>query len=328
MTQKKIPLAHLPTKIESLPRLTKALGGPQIFCKRDDQTGLGFGGNKTRKLEYLLAEALNQEAKTLVSVGSIQSNHCRQTAALAARFGLECILVLSGTEPERVTGNLFLDRLFGAQIIWADRDNRDQVLEEVILKAKQEGKAPYKIPYGGSSRVGMLGYVDAMHELRLEEDKTGINFDWIVTASSSGGTQAGMVLGAQVWGFKGKILGIAIEGSADELKATVNRLVTDCAEAEGISISSSEERVLVDDRYNQLGYGVMGANEIQAIRLFASQEGLLLDPVYTGRAAAGMIDLVRKGFFKKEDKVLFWHTGGTPALFAEPYLSQLQFIPQ
>ena len=328
MTQKKIPLAHLPTKIEFLPRLTETLGGPRIFCKRDDQTGLGFGGNKTRKLEYLLAEALNQDAKTLVSVGSIQSNHCRQTAALAARFGLGCILVLSGTEPGKVTGNLFLDRLFGAQIIWADRDNRDQILEEVMKRAEQEGKAPYKIPYGGSSRVGMLGYVDAMHELRLEEEETGTHFDWIVTASSSGGTQAGMILGAQVWGFKGRILGISIEDPAEELRATISRLVADCAKAEGFSDLPSEERILVDDHYNLLGYGVMGANEIQAISLFASQEGLLLDPVYTGRAAAGMIDLVSKGFFKREDKILFWHTGGTPALFAEPYLSQLQFIPQ
>ena len=158
----RVPLAHLPTRIEHLSRLSEVLDGPQIYCKRDDQTGLGFGGNKIRKLEFLLADALQHQARTLVSVGAIQSNHCRQVAALAARAGLDCILVLSGTQPEIATGNLYLDQLFGAEIVWADRDNRLQVLDAVIERARKDGRAPYKIPYGGSNAVGAMGYMEAM----------------------------------------------------------------------------------------------------------------------------------------------------------------------
>ena len=325
MKLNRVPLAHLPTRIEHLPQLTKTLGGPQIYCKRDDQTGLGFGGNKTRKLEYLLGDALQHNARTLVSMGAIQSNHCRQVAAVAARAGLDCILVLSGTSPEFATGNLFLDRLFGAEVVWADRENRQQVLEETVERAEETGRAPYMIPYGGSNAVGMMGYFDAIKELREEEERLGLHFDWIVTASSSGGTQAGMVLGARVWQFSGKILGIAIEGTSEELGETVATLVNESIDMNGLDITIDDNTIIVNDHYTGEGYGVMGDPEIKAIRMFASLEGLLLDPVYTGRAAAGLIDLVRKGFFTKEEKVLFWHTGGTPALFAEPYLSKLQF---
>lgn len=324
MKLSRVPLAHLPTRIEYLPRITQALGGPQIFCKRDDQTGLGFGGNKTRKLEYLLGDALQQNARTLISMGAIQSNHCRQVAALAARAGLDCILVLSGTPPEIATGNLLLDDLFGAQVVWAERDTRQQVLDETVRNAVDAGRAPYMIPYGGSNVVGMMGYYDAINELRDEEEREGFSFDWIVTASSSGGTQAGMVLGKQVWQLNSRILGIAIEGTSEELGGTVANLVKENIALNDLKIQFDPDLILINDQYTGQGYGIMGEPEIEAIRMFASLEGLLLDPVYTGRAAAGLIDLVRKGFFKTEEKVLFWHTGGTPALFAEPYLSQLQ----
>lgn len=324
MKLSRVPLAHLPTRIEYLPRITQALGGPQIFCKRDDQTGLGFGGNKTRKLEYLLGDALQQNARTLISMGAIQSNHCRQVAALAARAGLDCILVLSGTPPEIATGNLLLDNLFGAQVVWAERDTRQQVLDETVRNAVVAGRAPYMIPYGGSNVVGMMGYYDAIKELRDEEEREGFSFDWIVTASSSGGTQAGMVLGKQVWQLNSRILGIAIEGTSEELGGTVGNLVKENIALNDLKIQFDPDLILINDQYTGQGYGIMGEPEIEAIRMFASMEGLLLDPVYTGRAAAGLIDLVRKGFFKTDEKVLFWHTGGTPALFAEPYLSQLQ----
>ncbi len=324
MKLSRVPLAHLPTRIEYLPRITQALCGPQIFCKRDDQTGLGFGGNKTRKLEYLLGDALQQNARTLISMGAIQSNHCRQVAALAARAGLDCILVLSGTPPEIATGNLLLDDLFGAQVVWAERDTRQQVLDETVRNAVDAGRAPYMIPYGGSNVVGMMGYYDAINELRDEEEREGFSFDWIVTASSSGGTQAGMVLGKQVWQLNSRILGIAIEGTSEELGGTVANLVKENIALNDLKIQFDPDLILINDQYTGQGYGIMGEPEIEAIRMFASMEGLLLDPVYTGRAAAGLIDLVRKGFFKPDEKVLFWHTGGTPALFAEPYLSQLQ----
>jgi D-cysteine desulfhydrase family pyridoxal phosphate-dependent enzyme len=324
MNLTRVPLAHLPTRIEYMERLTKELGGPQLFCKRDDQTGLGFGGNKTRKLEYLLGDAYQNNARTLVSMGAIQSNHCRQVAALAARAGLDCILVLSGQLPEIASGNLFLDELFGAEVVWADKENRQQVLEETVRKARDAGRAPYMIPYGGSNTVGMMGYFDAMRELREEEGEQDLHFDWIVTASSSGGTQAGMVLGACAWQFTGKILGIAIEGTARELGETISQMVTECNLVNDLGLSVGGSSIIINDHYTGEGYGVMGAPEVEAIRMFARFEGLLLDPVYTGRAAAGLIDLVHKGFFTTEQKVLFWHTGGTPALFAEPYLSMLQ----
>lgn len=316
----RVNIAHLPTRIEPLERLSAALRGPKIYCKRDDQTGLGFGGNKTRKLEFLLAEAQKAGARTLLSVGAIQSNHCRQVAAMAARFGFDCILVLSGSEPEIASGNLFLDQLFGAKIVWASRDSRNQVLDQVFQEAQSQGKRPYKIPYGGSSATGMMGYVEAIRELKSQE----FDFDWIITASSSGGTQSGMILGAEICGFQGKILGISIEDRAAQLRESVARLVQEGAAILGSKIDAPIEKIIVNDDYLGGGYGVMAAPEVEAIRMFACHEGLLLDPVYTGRAAAGMIDLIRKGFFDQKEKVLFWHTGGTPALFAEPYLSMLQ----
>jgi len=316
----RVRIAHLPTRIEFLERLSAALQGPQIFCKRDDQTGLGFGGNKTRKLEFLLAEAQQAGARTLLSVGAIQSNHCRQVAAMAARYGFDCILVLSGSEPEIASGNLFLDQLFGAKIVWANRENRNQVLDQVFQDAQLQGKKPYKIPYGGSSATGMMGYVEAINELKSQES----DFDWIITASSSGGTQSGMLLGAEISGFQGKILGISIEDHAAQLRESVSRLIREGSALLGLKIDLPLDKILVNDDYLGGGYGVMGPAEVEAIQMFASLEGLLLDPVYTGRAAAGMIDLIRKGFFDQKEKVLFWHTGGTPALFAEPYLSMLQ----
>jgi 1-aminocyclopropane-1-carboxylate deaminase/D-cysteine desulfhydrase-like pyridoxal-dependent ACC family enzyme len=193
------------------------------------------------------------------------------------------------------------------------------MLEDIVKTAQHEGRRPYKIPYGGSSAVGLMGYVEAMKELELFPEK----FDWIVIPSSSGGTQAGMLLGAKGAGFTGKILGICIEGNNRELHSTVASLMREGAELCGLP-PVSEDTILVNDHYVGGGYGIMGTPEIEAIKLLALTEGLLLDPVYTGRAAAGLIDLVRKGFFNKTDRVLFWHTGGTPALFAEPYLSLLQ----
>lgn len=320
MTTPRVHIAHLPTPVEPLPRLSALLGGPEIFCKRDDQTGLGFGGNKTRKLEFLLADAQLQGAKTLITTGAIQSNHCRQTAALAARCGFECILVLSGTEPEIASGNLFLDRLFGAQIAWCSREDRDATLESVFIQAKQAGKKPYLIPYGASNEIGILGYVEAMQEVKSQVE----DIDWMVVASSSGGTQAGMLLGAGLSGFTGKILGISIDANTAELKGIVRGLCDVGASKIPGAVRVRGEDILVNDHYLGGGYAVMGQPEVEAIQLFASQEGLLLDPVYTGRAAAGMIDLIRKGFFHAGERLLFWHTGGTPVLFAEPYTGMLQ----
>ena len=315
----RIQIAHLPTPVEDLPRLSALLKGPTLFTKRDDQTGLAFGGNKTRKLEYLLYEAREAGAKTLITAGAVQSNHCRQTVAAAVRFGLDCSLVLFGDPPEIPDGNHLLHYLLGAEVIFTKRENVKQKLDEVFKEAQSSGREPYLIPYGGSNPIGALGYVNAMLELAQQEVKP----DWIVFPSSSGGTQAGMLVGAEMSGYSGQILGISVDELADELKAQVADLATQTAHSINLSESFSPEDILINDDYVGAGYAVMGSPEVEAIRLFAGYEALILDPVYTGRAAAGLIDLIRKGFFKAEDTVLFWHTGGTPALFASRYQREL-----
>ncbi len=319
MSIPRIKFAHLPTQIEPMPRLTIALDGPQLFIKRDDQTGLGMGGNKTRKLEFVLAQALAEGAKTLISVGGIQSNHCRQTAAMAAKFGLKCILVLSGIEPQYPNGNLILDKLFGASIVWTTREMRDEVLQQVYQQSKENGESPFLIPLGASTPVGALGYVEAMRELKEQ----GNEYDWIVMASSSAGTQAGMVVGAFLTGYQGKILAISIDHTVSELQNAVVNLADQTADLLDENINFKLENILVNADYLGEGYAIAGKPEYEVIKLFAEYEGVLLDPVYTSRAAAGMIDLVRKGYFKKSEKVLFWHTGGSPALFAQPYVEHL-----
>src|SRR5882762_740845 len=316
----RLRFAHLPTSVETLPRLSEALGGPHLLIKRDDQTGLAFGGNKTRKLEFLVAEAREEGAKTLITGGAMQSNHCRQTAAAATRFGFECILVLIGDKPQHACGNLLLDQLFGAQIVYvADRKDRDRILQETFDRATQERKKPYLVSYGGSNATGALGYAFAMKEL-VDQN---VGADWIVFATSSGGTHAGLLLGQRVFGYKGKVLGISVDESEEWLKQHVSELASLASEKLGKRIEFTPGEVLVNVNYCSAGYGVLTEREREAIRLFATCQGLLLDPVYTGRAAAGMIDLIRKGFFKKDETLLFLHTGGQPALFADQYANKI-----
>lgn len=315
----RIRIAHLPTPIEPLPRLGAVLGGIKLWVKRDDLTGLAGGGNKIRKLEYVLAEAQANGARTLITVGAVQSNHCRQTAALAARYGLGCILILSGEKEVSPSGNLLLDCLFGADIIFCGAEARDQVIQKVFEETWSAGKRPFLIPLGASTPIGTVGYLTAFEEFLAQE----VDVDWIVVASSSAGTQAGLVLGALKTRWKGKILGISIDHPAADLQQRVAGLVNETAERIDLKVRCRPEEVMVNDEYLGKGYGIPSPQEIEAIRLFARYEGLLLDPVYTGRAAAGLLDLIRKGFFKPQDRILFWHTGGTPALFAERYRSLL-----
>ena len=316
----RLHFASLPTVIEEMPRLSKALGGPKIFIKRDDQTGLAFGGNKTRKLEFLLGEAKEQGAKMLISGGAIQSNHCRQTAAAAAKFGFECVLILTGETPKENSANFLLDNLFGAKIITIkDRKDRDATIAKTFSEAEAQGKKPYLVPYGGSSAIGALAYAFAMEEFM----KQNVKANWIVFGSSSGGTQAGLVLGKKIFGFQGNVLGISIDESETWLKNHVSKLATESAKYLGEKIDVTPDEILASDAYCKAGYGVFGESEREAIHLFAANEGILLDPIYSGRAAAGLIDLIRKGFFKKDETVLFWHTGGQVALFADKYSQSL-----
>jgi D-cysteine desulfhydrase len=300
-------------------RLSEELGGPRLFIKRDDQTGLATGGNKARKLEYLLADALAQGADTIVTLGGAQSNWARQTAAAAAMFGLRCVLVLSGPNPPRWNGNLLLDDLLAAEVRWARQmpeDETNQVTMDVALEEEAAGRRPYVVPLGGSTPLGAVGYVAAMEELILQLRDLRLSADAIVFASGSGGTQAGLIVGSKALGFEGRVLGISVAWTQEVLRATVNELVPQTAQLLGLQLSFDQADVVVCDEYLGGGYGVLGDLERDAIRLIARREGILLDPVYTGRAMGGLLDLIRKGVFTPEDTVVFWHTGGTSALFA------------
>jgi len=307
----KINLAFLPTPLEALPTLSKVLGGPKLWIKRDDHTGLAFGGNKVRKLEFLLADAREKEAELLLTRGAYQSNHCRQTAAAAAKASFGCKLVLTGEHPKDVTGNLLLDGLFGAEMVWSGTRDPEEVLAETFETADLQGLKPYLIPYGGSNELGVYAYAKAMEELQLQDS----SFDRIVFASSSGGTQAGLILGAYLSGFEGEILGISVDEKASDLQAHIANLVNSTARWLEVEYSIEPDMVRVDDGYLGEGYAKVSDLEREAIRDFAQQEGILLDPVYTGRAAGGLMSLIRRGAIEGDERVLFWHTGGTPAIF-------------
>jgi D-cysteine desulfhydrase len=324
----RLSLAHLPTPLEFLPRLSKELG-PRLYIKRDDQTGLAGGGNKTRKLEFLVADALEQGADTLITVGAPQSNHCRQTAAAAARCGLRCILVLRGDAPPDTTGNLLLDHLLGAEVIWSGKRTREEVMEAVAAEVRAAGRKPYAIPLGGSTPLGAAAYALAMIELKEQmetmegkgEFVTRPSFDRLIFASSSGGTHAGLVVGAHLADFGGQVLGVSVDEEREALRRTVARIATGTARLLGQAGAYQAADISANADYLGAGYARMAAPEREAIALFAQAEGILLDPVYTGRAAAGMIDLIRRGVIRKTETILFWHTGGTPALWA--YLDEL-----
>jgi L-cysteate sulfo-lyase len=315
----RFPLAQLPTPIEELKSLSGELGGPELLIKRDDQTGLALGGNKTRKLEFLLGQALEQGADTLVTAGAAQSNHCRQTAAAAARAGLRCELLLNGTKLELPNGNLLLDELLGARIHWIQLSERVAKLRELPDQLRKEGRKPYAIPVGGSNGVGATGYVLAMIELVEQLDGINRRVDHVVFASSSGGTQAGVVVGAKVTGFDGKLHGVSVDKGDREDRPYEHELAdiaNETAKYIGFDGQFTARDFNVDYGYLGGGYGVASDLEREAIRLLGSREGILLDPVYTGRSMGALVDLIRKKAFQSDETVLFWHTGGAPALFA------------
>jgi D-cysteine desulfhydrase len=315
----RLRLAHLPTPVEELPALSRLLGGPRLLIKRDDQTGLGLGGNKARKLEFLIADALTQKATTIVTAGAAQSNHCRQTAAAAARVGLECELVLGGAEQKQPTGNLLLDYLFGATVHWTGMERRGERMREIAVELERNGKKPYLIPYGGSNAVGTAGYALAMVELMEQLERERLTVDRIVFASSSGGTQAGIAVGARAAGYAGGLIGISIDKGEREpapFEEELSSLSNATAVRLGLPASFMPRDFAVRYEFLGGGYGVMGDSERDAIRLLAKHEGLLLDPVYTGRAMGALLSMIRSGEIPARETVLFWHTGGAPALFA------------
>jgi D-cysteine desulfhydrase family pyridoxal phosphate-dependent enzyme len=309
----RVALAHLPTPVEDLPRLSDALGGPRIVVKRDDLTGLALGGNKARKLERLCAAAIAQGCDTLVTGGGVQSNHVRQTAAAANRLGLACAVALGGTEPPSPSGNVLLDLLFGASLWFTGADGYaeiEEAIEQVARRVAREGRRPFVIPIGGASTDGVLAYVDAVDELRAQH----VDVDWVFVADGSGGTHAGLLAG--FGGDAPRVVGVDV-GTRPDLDDAVPRMARDAAAADGRAAPTGA--VVVDHDHAGDGYGIMSRAGLDAIVLAARTEGLVLDPVYTGKALAATCTWIREGRVASSDRVLFWHTGGAPALFARRY---------
>jgi D-cysteine desulfhydrase/L-cysteate sulfo-lyase len=315
------PLIHAPTSIEPLTRLGEQLGSRALWVKRDDCTGLALGGNKARKLEFLLADALAQGADMLITVGGVQSNHCRQTAAAAARAGLACELLLQSVPGAPANhyaecGNVLLDRLLGADSHWlAASADCDIALAARAEMHRAVGRNPYAIPVGGSNALGALGYVRCAEELLDQLDASGQSLDRIVLASGSAGTQAGLIAGLAARGSDIEVIGFCVSRSGHEQAEKVYALLLKVCAVLDID-APPRERVRCDGGYVGEGYGVATDDMRTAVQLTARSEGLLLDPVYTGKAMAGLIDYLRRGVIGADERVLFLHTGGTPGLFA------------
>ena len=315
------------TPIEKLSRLSTELGGPTIYMKRDDLLGLAGGGNKTRKLEFLVAEALDQGADTLITCGAVQSNHCRLTLAAAVKEGLKCRLVLEERVPGSYNpesgGNNFLFRLMGVEKIKVVPGGSDMMaaMQAVADEVAGEGRKAYIIPGGGSNPVGAIGYVAAAEEILAQTFDLGINIDRIVCASGSSGTHAGLVAGFYGNNSNIPVIGINVSRSKDEQEELVYNLVQSTAEHVGIKSDIPAETVVCFDEYVGPGYSLPTPGMAEAARMLARLEGVLIDPVYTGKAMAGLIDLVRKGAFNKDENLLFIHTGGSPALYV--YMNEI-----
>ena len=318
----RLHFAHLPTPLEPLNNLSKLLGGPKLFIKRDDCTGLATGGNKTRKLEFLLGEAQQKNADTIITQGATQSNHVRQTVAISAKLGLRCEVLLehrTGSEdPDYLeNGNVLLDRLFGANIHSVPGGtDMDAAMQEVADEISKDGGKPYIIPGGGSNPTGALGYVNCAMELVGQLNDRSLIIDHLVTATGSAGTQSGLVVGMEGTRSGIPVLGICVGADKETQEEKVFALVEKTAEFLGIPGSIKREAVVANGDYVGPGYGLPTDGMIEAIELLAREEGILLDPVYSGKGMAGLIDLIRKGDFRKDENVVFLHTGGSAGLFA------------
>jgi L-cysteate sulfo-lyase len=317
----RVKLAHLPTPLEFMPRLTEHLKGPQIYIKRDDCTGLASGGNKTRKLEFLMADALNQGADTIITQGAVQSNHARQTAAAAAKLGMACELLFEN----RVTdaddnylnsGNVLLDRMYGANIHhFPKATDMNQAMAEHAQQLKSDGKKTYIIPGGGSNPIGALGYVNCALELLQQANDQGLRIDHLLHATGSAGTQAGLVTGLQATHSGIPVLGIGVNAAREAQEQKVFDLAIETADYIGAPGCVAREDIVANCDYVGPGYGIATEGMREALQMLAQLEGLLFDPVYSGKGLDGMIDLIRKGQFKQSDNIVFLHTGGSVGLF-------------
>ncbi len=311
----KISLSLLPTPLHKLKNISAELSR-NIYCKRDDLTGFGFGGNKTRKLDFLIADALRKKATTLVAVGAVQSNFCRITAAAGKANGLEVYLVLGGRKPKKPTGNLLLSILFGAKIYFvdsADWSEWETAANKLARRLSAKKKKVYRLPVGGSTEIGALGYVNAFFEILEDSKRLGIQFSKIIHASSSGGTQVGLIVGKKLTGWPGKIIGMGVAKTKEQLFKEVFEHAHETGKLLQVSIDKKD--VILDNSYMGSTYGAKTTACEQAIKFFAEKEGIVLDNVYTGKAASGLLDYAKRGLFSPNENIIFLHTGGTVEIF-------------
>jgi L-cysteate sulfo-lyase len=315
-------LATLPTPLQFLPNLTKKLGGPKIWVKRDDLTGIAFGGNKARKLEYILGEAQAQKADVIVTGAGFQSNWCTQAVAAAKKLGLEIYLIKSAPydnyDSKEWDGNHLLHHLMGAHVKTVKKDKRMEITRSTIEQLKSDGRKPYYSPVGGSDPTGASAYMNAVLELTHQANEEGIHFDSLIHATGSGGTQSGLIMGAKAFNTGIKIIGAAVgRGDKQEQIQKIREILVESKKKYGLDFNFDDKDIVIYNEYVGGGYGFMSNAKLEAIKLLAENEGLLIDPVYTATAMACLIDLVRKKQFKKSDNIVFLHTGGAVALF--PY---------
>ena len=317
---KSISLAHRPSRIEHLERLSRELNGPEIYIKRDDDTCCLLSGNKVRKLEFFIADALNKGADSLITCGGLQSNHARTTAIAAKRYGLGCHLILRGKKTEIPDANYFLDSLVGAEVTFVTKSqylNRKEVFDKLEKRLLQHGKKSYSIPEGGSNGLGAMGYVRAMEEIHDQMEQMEIDFDAIITAVGSGGTYAGLLIGKKFFNVRAEVIGFNIAATARYFVKEILRCARESETLLKINLHLSRKDIKIIDGYVGRGYAKSRPEEIALIKRVAKLEGIILDPVYTGKALFGLADQIKKGKFEKGQKILFIHTGGIFGLF--PY---------
>jgi L-cysteate sulfo-lyase len=319
----RLRLGHFPTPLEPLKRLSERLSGPAISVKRDDASGMGQGGNKVRALEFVLPEALAAGADILLTAGVVQSNSVRQVAAAAAKAGLDCHFAMitdrvTGTDADYAeTGNALLDHLYGAtHEIISIKDDRTAVLERIAARMRERGRKPYIVPYGCANRTGAIGYLNAAAELAEQATESGVPITHVVHASGTGGTQAGLIAGFAALGLPIEVIGIDVDADPHGVRQRVGRILAELADEIGLDRSVLMERIVVEGAFSAGAYGQADQRTVDAIRIAARSEALTLDPVYSGKALAGLIGLCKAGRFKPSDHVVFLHTGGTPAIYA------------
>ena len=314
---------HFPTPLEPLNRLRKWLNGPNIYVKRDDTSGLGQGGNKIRALEYLIPDALAVGADILITAGVVQSNSVRQVAAAAAKFGLDCHFAMITDRVENIdedygeTGNIFLDHLYGAtHELMSVKDDKTVVLEQIAARLESQGRRPYIVPFGCANLLGSIGYLNAALEIARQISEQNLEITHLVHASGTGGTQAGLIAGFGVLGLPIEVIGIDIDADPAGVRNRVSKCLREIASALGMKPGPLEDKIIINSNYSAGAYGQANAPTVEAITRLAQLEALNVDPVYTGKSLAGLIDLCRTGYFKDTDKVVFLHTGGVPAIYA------------